>query len=58
MRRKTGVNVGLDMGGTSNKALVVDGRNRVLATGKISTLAQNPGQAIKDLAALVKQSMA
>jgi glucokinase len=58
MLRKTGVNVGLDMGGTSNKALVVDGSNRVLATGKISTLAQNPAEAIKDLAALVQQSVA
>ncbi len=58
MLRKTGVTVGVDMGGTSIKALVVDGGNRVLATGKTSTLAQNPGEAIKDLATLVKQSVA
>jgi glucokinase len=58
MLRNTGVNVGLDMGGTSIKALVVDRSNRVLATGKISTLTRNPGEAIKDLATLVKRSVA
>ncbi len=57
MLRKTGVSVGIDMGGTSIKALVVDGGNRILATGKISTLAQKPGEAIADLATLVKESV-
>ena len=35
MLRKTGVTVGVDMGGTSIKALVVASDNRILATGKI-----------------------
>lgn len=58
MLRKTGVTVGVDMGGTSIKALVVNGDNRILATGKISTLAHKPGAAINDLATLVKGSVA
>lgn len=58
MLRKAGVTVGVDMGGTSIKALAVDNANRVLATGKISTLAQKPGQAISDLATLVKGTVA
>ncbi len=57
MLRKTGVTVGVDMGGTSIKALVVAGDNCILATGKISTLAQKPAEAIKDLATLVKESV-
>lgn len=58
MLRKTGIAVGIDMGGTSIKAQVIDRRNHVLATGKIATLGQKAGEAIKDLAALVKQSVA
>jgi glucokinase len=58
MLRKAGVTVGVDMGGTSIKALAVDNANRILATGKISTLAQKPGQAISDLATLVKGTVA
>jgi len=58
MLTKAGVTVGVDMGGTSIKALAVDGDNRILASGKISTLAHKPGQAIKDLATLVKGTVA
>jgi len=58
MLRKVGVTVGVDMGGTSIKALAVDNDNRILASGKILTLAHKPGQAINDLATLVKGTVA
>jgi glucokinase len=57
MLRKAAITVGIDMGGTSIKALAVQGDSRVLGTGKISTLAHKPGQAIRDLATLVKETV-
>lgn len=56
MPRRTDIMVGVDMGGTSIKALAVDGKNRVLAAAKTSTLAHRPAEAITDIADLIREA--
>src|SRR5262249_46152841 len=58
MPRTRDTMVGVDMGGTSIKALVVDGRNRMLAAAKTSTLAHRPAEAIREIADLVREAVA
>ncbi len=58
MPRINDIMVGVDMGGTSIKALVVDGGNRVLAAAKTSTLAHRPAEAVRDIADLVREAVA
>ena len=58
MAKKDEVIVGVDMGATSVKALVVDGRNRVLAVEKIPTnRAQRARALIAEIAAMVGRAM-
>ena len=50
--------VGVDMGGTSLRALVVDGRNRILAVEKTPTRRdKKTGELISDIAALVEDAV-
>lgn len=58
MRRAKDVIVGVDMGGTSMRALVVDHKNEILAMGKMATnRGRNPGKLISDIAALVEETV-
>ena len=53
------VMVGIDMGGTSLRALVVNARNDILAIEKVPTnVAQSPDGLIRDLAAIVEDVVA
>lgn len=57
MPRKKEVIIGIDLGGTSIKALAVDGKNKILATGKKKTEAgAKPKALIKEIAALVENT--
>ncbi|MBZ5514852.1 MAG: ROK family protein [Acidobacteriia bacterium] len=54
MARRKEIIVGVDMGGTSLRALVVNEENRILAVGKTPTVrAQKPENLIEDIAAQV-----
>ncbi|HEV2492309.1 MAG TPA: ROK family protein [Terriglobia bacterium] len=58
MAKKADIIVGVDMGGTSVKALVVDGKNRILAVEKMPTdRAQKSRGLIADIAALVARAI-
>jgi glucokinase len=51
--------VGVDLGGTSLRALVLDQKNRILAVEKIPTKARNPAAGlIRDIAASVRKAAA
>ena len=53
------VMVGIDMGGTSLRALVVNAQNEILAIEKTPTnVAQKPEGLIRDLAAMVEDVVA
>ncbi|HEV2498214.1 MAG TPA: ROK family protein [Terriglobia bacterium] len=57
MPNKKEIIVGIDLGGTSIKALAVDGRNKILATGKKKTeVGQKPKVLIKEIAKLVEEA--
>lgn len=57
MPRKSEVIIGIDLGGTSIKALAVDGKNKILATGKKKTQGgAKPKALIKEIAALVEST--
>ncbi|MGH9377436.1 MAG: ROK family protein [Terriglobia bacterium] len=57
MPNKKEIIVGIDLGGTSIKALAVDGKNKILATGKKKTEAgQKPKGLIKEIAKLVEEA--
>lgn len=57
MSNKKEILVGIDLGGTSIKAIAVDGRNKILATGKKKTeQGQKPKALIKEIATLVEQA--
>lgn len=57
MPRKKEVIIGIDLGGTSIKALAVDGKNKILATGKKKTESGvKPKALIKEIAALVEST--
>ncbi|MGH9396287.1 MAG: ROK family protein [Terriglobia bacterium] len=57
MPHKKEIIVGIDLGGTSIKALAVDGKNKILATGKKKTQAgQKPKVLIKEIAELVEST--
>lgn len=59
MAHRNEVIVGIDMGGTSLRALVVNARNEILAIEKVATdIAQKPEGLIRDLAALVQNVVA
>jgi len=54
MARRRDVMVGVDMGGTSLRALVVNGENKILAVAKTPTRREEkPGELITDIAAMV-----
>jgi glucokinase len=54
MAQRKDVMVGMDMGGTSLRALVVDGANKILAVEKTPTRREEkPGELITDIAAMV-----
>lgn len=58
MAKKADIIVGVDMGGTSMKALVVDGKNRILAIEKMPTnRAKKSRGLIVDIAALVAKAV-
>jgi len=58
MAKKADIIVGVDMGGTSMKALVVDGKNRILAIEKMPTnRAKKSRGLIADIAALVAKAV-
>ena len=51
--------IGVDLGGTSLRALVLDGRNRILAIEKIPTRVHNPAAGlIRDIAASARRAAA
>ncbi len=53
----TDIIVGVDLGGTSLRAVVLDRRNRILAIEKIPTKAENPAAGlIRDIAASVRKA--
>src|SRR5690242_1885224 len=55
MRTMRDIIVGVDMGGTSLRALVVSGRNKILAAENVRTnRSQTPSALIADIAALVE----
>lgn len=57
MPNKKEIIVGIDLGGTSIKALAVDGRNKILAMGKKKTeLGHKPKVLIKEIAKLVEDT--
>jgi glucokinase len=54
MSRREEIMVGVDMGGTSLRALVVNGENKILAIEKTPTRREErPGELINDIAAMV-----
>ncbi len=57
MGSKKGIIVGVDLGGTSMKAIAVDRKNTILATAKAKTpSASKPKAVIAEIAALVKKA--
>ena len=57
MAHKDGIIVGVDLGGTSIKALAVDHKNKILAAEKKKTLASTGAQdLIREIAGLVKKA--
>jgi glucokinase len=59
MANPKGVIVGVDMGGTSLRALVVDAVNRILAVEEIPTrVGQKPEAIVADVAAMVRRAVA
>ncbi len=58
MPHKNDIVVGIDLGGTSMKALVVDGKNKILSVEKSPTQpAEKPKKLIEDIAAVVKRAV-
>ncbi len=58
MPGKTDVIVGVDLGGTSLRALVLDRRNRILSIEKIPTKANTPAAGlIRDIAASIRKAV-
>ena len=59
MAQRKDVMVGVDMGGTSLRALVVDGANKILAVEEIPTrVGQKPDAIVADVAAMVNRVVA